>query len=368
MKKIVFVGGGSAGHIFPIVALIQEINKKESEALARGDVSAQLELHYIGEKNDLKLISGLVKADNLYVHEISAGKINRYLTWKHFPQAVRFAKGLFQARGLIAKIKPNIVFAKGGYVSVPVVLAAQRRNIPIYGHETDVVPGMANRLVAKYAEKVFTAFPGEYYKEMPTRKLKYVGQPVREEFFEKPNSSESDDKPLIVVIGGSQGAKKINDMMVELWKRLLESAMITQITGMKEYEEIIHKADLQSLNGNNGLVLQSFSENIPDLFQKATLVISRSGGTIFEIAASGVPSILIPLSTSAQNHQLLNARVFEEASAAIVLDEDKINSEILLENVLLLLRDNDKRKEIKENVKKFACPNAVKDMLEEMDI
>jgi len=154
-KRILAVGGGTAGHIYPILAVFSELGR----AVPEGD----LELHYVGERKDVE--SELIQkyGQPIQKHIISAGKINRFLTWKHFLQAGRFIKGYAQAERLLSKVKPALIFAKGGYVCAPVILAARRRSIPVFAHETDLIPGVTNRMISRSAVKVFTTFPKEHY-------------------------------------------------------------------------------------------------------------------------------------------------------------------------------------------------------------
>lgn len=354
-NRILFVGGGTVGHINPILAIMEEVQKESAS-----------ESIYVGLETDLA--SPIIQNSKLAFDRfpIRSGKLNRFLTLKHFSQATNLVIGYAQAHSLLGKLKPNRVFAKGGYVGVPVVLAAADRGIPIFAHETDLVPGLANRLVARYAKTVFTAFPVEMYQKLPKEKLLYVGQPVGSRFYQPQilrdimieNRVVPRDRPLITIIGGSQGAHKLNYLLQAIWAELLETFTLVHLCGVGDYQDLVQRSEALLLGSRHRLYLDPFSGDIPELFALSTIIVSRSGGTIFEIAAARKPSVLLPLSTAAQNHQAANAALLEKAGAALVFDEREVTPDELLAAIQVLLRSPQRRNELGDNIARFDHPQA----------
>lgn len=355
-STILFTGGGTAGHLSPLLVIAKALHAKAPE----------LSLHLAVPKSNLSspLLQDL---DYLTLHPVESGKINRYLTLKHFGEAGRLVKGIIQAEQLLHELKPKLVFAKGGYGSIPVVLAAARRQIPIFGHETDSVPGLANRVVLKFAQSVFTGFPIESYASLPQAKLIYSGQPVRPEFYardldiSKGILSEINwGEPVITVVGGSQGGHALNNLVEAIWPHVLAKAQLVQICGPHDLANLEAKKRTLPEELQKRLILASFlKDELAVLFQKSTIVISRSGGTIFELAASGSALILVPLSTSAQNHQCINAQIFQKSGAALVLDEVTGKPEELLALVKELLDHPEERQQLQKAISQFSHPDAV---------
>jgi UDP-N-acetylglucosamine--N-acetylmuramyl-(pentapeptide) pyrophosphoryl-undecaprenol N-acetylglucosamine transferase len=363
MKRctILLVGGGTVGHIAPLIAIAEELAHQAEES------GIALSLHYVGEAADKE--SPVWQQGRLTIekHVIVAGKLNRFVTWKHLGQAGRLAKGFWQADRLIKRLKPDVVMAKGGYVCVPVVWAASMRSIPVYAHETDLIPGMTNRLIARLAKRVFTAFPADRYHTLHNKSVVYVGQPVRSVFYEPDHGMDlllngriiDPDQPLLTVIGGSQGAHRINTLVHASWPTLLEKTQLLHLCGPHDYEDLSKEA--MQLPGELGKNLYLFSGIYTEFalaIRRSTLVLSRSGGTIFELAATGVPVILIPLPTAAQDHQRANALLLQKEGAAEVLEEAGLTAERLQNTVLALLEDAEKRSSLSTAIRQFARPDA----------
>jgi UDP-N-acetylglucosamine--N-acetylmuramyl-(pentapeptide) pyrophosphoryl-undecaprenol N-acetylglucosamine transferase len=362
---ILFVGGGTAGHIqplFPVMKAVSEIAAKRQRIIR---------CSYVGLHSDLR--SPLMKQlpEGCEVHGITAGKLNRFFTIKHVGQFGRLLAGLVQAERLITRLRPDVVFSKGGYVSIPIALAAKRRGIPIYSHETDVVPGMANRFVARYAKTVFTAFPIEAYTQIPQEKLRFVGQPIRSEFFSPKrvkqvqlNGRDIDlEKPVITIVGGSQGSHRLNELVQTAWVSLLEKAQVVQSTGPQEYAYYAEKRSALPVELQDNLWVVPFVyDELPTLFKQGTLAISRAGGTLAELAASGTPTILIPLSTAAQDHQNANAHVFAETGAAVVVDERKASGKDLENEAFRLLNNSRRRANLRAAIRRLAKPGAAEEI------
>ena len=316
MKKIVLTGGGTACHVTPNIALIPELKKQGYE------------IYYIGsyEGIESKLIADL----GIPYYGISSGKLRRYIDLKNISDPFKVVKGLHQARRLLKKIKPDVVFSKGGFVSVPVVVAAKSRRIPCVIHESDMTPGLANKLCIPCALRVCTNFP-ETLQHLPPEKAVLTGSPIREELFHGDAAKGlafcgfDSHKPVILVIGGSLGAVAINNAVRNILPKLLENYQVIHLCGKDKLDA--------SLNHTKGYVqFEYIKEELSDLMAAADIMISRAGANaICEILALRKPNILIPLSAQAsRGDQILNAASFEKAGYSIVIQEEELTDEKLL--------------------------------------
>ena len=316
MKKIVLTGGGTAGHVTPNIALIPELKKQGYE------------IYYIGsyEGIESKLIADL----GIPYYGISSGKLRRYIDLKNISDPFKVVKGLHQARRLLKKIKPDVVFSKGGFVSVPVVVAAKSRRIPCVIHESDMTPGLANKLCIPCALRVCTNFPATL-QHLPPEKAVLTGSPIREELFHGDAAKGlafcgfDSHKPVILVIGGSLGAVAINNAVRNILPKLLENYQVIHLCGKDKLDA--------SLNHTKGYVqFEYIKEELSDLMAAADIMISRAGANaICEILALRKPNILIPLSAQAsRGDQILNAASFEKAGYSIVIQEEELTDEKLL--------------------------------------
>lgn len=316
MKKIVLTGGGTAGHVTPNMALIPELQKQGYE------------VHYIGsyEGIESKLIADL----GIPYYGISSGKLRRYIDLKNISDPFKVIKGLHQARRLLRKIKPDVVFSKGGFVSVPVVVAAKSRKIPCIIHESDMTPGLANKICIPCASRVCTNFP-ETMKHLPPEKAVLTGSPIREELFHGDKAKGlafcgfDSSKPVILIIGGSLGAVAVNNAVRNILPELLKKYQVIHLCGKDKIES--------SLNGTKGYIqFEYIKEELCDLMAAADIMISRAGANaICEILALRKPNILIPLSAQAsRGDQILNAASFEKAGYSIVIQEEDVTDEKLL--------------------------------------
>ncbi len=248
-------------------------------------------------------------------------------------------------------------------------MAAAQLDIPILSHETDVIPGLANRIISRYAKTIFTAFPVEAYTSLPAKKLLYTGQPVREIFREPvlgelviDNRTISSDTPLITIIGGSQGAHRLNEFVYKNWDALLTETQIVHLCGTGDYEWLKKESE-----GKEGLWVVPFIGNeLAALFQRSAVVISRAGGTIAELAATKVATILVPLSTASQDHQRANAKVLAQAHAVLVVDEVDSNEEEVLQLTQRLLRNVEERTALQKAIATFDHPTAACQMAEKL--
>lgn len=319
MKKIVLTGGGTAGHVTPNIALIPELKR------------AGYEVHYIGSYEGIE--KKLIEKLGIPYYGISSGKLRRYIDLKNLSDPFKVLKGLAQARHLLGKIKPDVVFSKGGFVSVPVVLAAKSRKIPCIIHESDMTPGLANKICIPCATRVCTNFP-ETLKHLPPEKAVLTGSPIRAELFHGDKAKGlnfcgfDDSKPVILIVGGSLGAVAVNNAVRSILPTLLEKYQIIHLCGKGKLEK--------KLVGTKGYVQYEYiQEELPDLMAAADLIISRAGANaICEILALRKPNILIPLSAQAsRGDQILNAASFEKLGYSIVIQEEDVTDEKLLEAV-----------------------------------
>lgn len=316
MKRIVLTGGGTAGHVTPNMALIPELQKQGYE------------VHYIGSYDGIE--SKLIADLGIPYYGISSGKLRRYIDLKNVSDPFKVIKGLHQARRLLKKIKPDVVFSKGGFVSVPVVVGAKSRNIPCVIHESDMTPGLANKICIPCATRVCTNFP-ETIKHLPAEKAVLTGSPIREELFHGNRAKGlsfcgfNDEKPVLLIIGGSLGAVAVNNAVRNILPELLKNYQVIHLCGKDKLDA--------SLEGIKGYVqFEYIKEELSDLMAAADIMISRAGANaICEILALRKPNILIPLSAQAsRGDQILNAASFEKAGYSIVIQEEDVTDENLL--------------------------------------
>lgn len=320
MKKIVMTGGGTAGHVTPNIALMPALK------------DAGYEITYIGSYQGME--KGLIEAQNIPYYGISSGKLRRYFDLKNFTDPFKVLKGFGEAIRLMHKLKPDIVFSKGGFVSVPVVLAAKYCHVPAIIHESDITPGLANKIAIRGAKKVCCNFP-ETMKYLPEGKAVLTGSPIRQELFHGNAAAartlchiSDDGKPVLLIIGGSSGSKVINDAVRQVLPQLLERFNVIHLCGRGNLDT--------SLNGRVGYTQMEYaSEELPDIFALADLVISRAGAnSICELLALHKPNILIPLSAAAsRGDQILNANSFKKQGFSYVLEEESLTGDILLDAV-----------------------------------
>ena len=319
MKKIVMTGGGTAGHVTPNLALAPLLQ------------DAGYEIFYIGSYTGIE--KKLVENAGITYYGISSGKLRRYHDWKNFTDPFRVIKGFSEANQLLKHIQPDVVFSKGGFVSVPVVMAAGRQHIPAIIHESDMTPGLANKLSIPFATKVCCNFP-ETMQYLPEGKAVHTGSPIRKELFtgSKEKGLEftgfTTDKPVILIMGGSIGSKFINNAVWESLDDLLDRFQIVHLVG---------KGNINNdLAGRSGYQQYEFiNEQLNDVFAMTDLMISRAGAnSISEILALKIPNILIPLSAAAsRGDQILNAASYEKQGFSTVLKEEELTSDLLIASV-----------------------------------
>ncbi|RDY31239.1 undecaprenyldiphospho-muramoylpentapeptide beta-N-acetylglucosaminyltransferase [Lachnotalea glycerini] len=319
MKQIILTGGGTAGHVTPNIALIPKLKE------------AGYEINYIGSYDGIekKLISDF----HVPYFGISSGKLRRYFDIKNFTDPFKVLKGCREAIRLMNKLKPDIVFSKGGFVSVPVVYAAQRRKIPVIIHESDMTPGLANKLSLPFANKVCCNFP-ETIPYLPSGKAVLTGSPIRQELLLGNRLSGlkfcnfTANKPVIMVIGGSMGAVAVNNAIRDALSKLLENYQIVHLCGKGKQDS--------SLNHITGYIqFEYVKEELKDLFAMTDVVVSRAGANaICELLALKKPNVLIPLSAAAsRGDQILNAKSFQKQGFSAVLEEESLDTMQLIDTI-----------------------------------
>ncbi|MCC8028827.1 MAG: undecaprenyldiphospho-muramoylpentapeptide beta-N-acetylglucosaminyltransferase [Lachnospiraceae bacterium] len=327
MKKIILTGGGTAGHVTPNIALLPRLR------------ALDYKISYIGSCQGIE--KGLIEKENIPYYAISSGKLRRYFDPKNFSDPFKVMKGYLQARHLMFKLKPDVVFSKGGFVSVPVVLAAKHAGIPVIIHESDITPGLANRLAIPSATRICCNFP-ETLSRLPEGKAVVSGSPIRRELLEGDRTKAftytglKPGQPVILIIGGSQGSQVINEAVRKLLPALLPSRQIIHLCGKGNLDP--------ALAGTAGYIQYEYiNEELADLFAAADLVISRAGANaICELQALAKPNILIPLSKAAsRGDQILNARSFEKQGFSYVLEEENLSEETLSAAIAAVWKDRE---------------------------
>ena len=325
MKRIVLTGGGTAGHVTPNMALIPRL------------IEDGWDVHYIGAANSVEqnLIS---QFPEVTYHTVAVGKLRRYFDLKNFSDPFRVIKGVFQAQSIIRKLKPSIVFSKGGFVSVPVVYGAKLNGVPVVTHESDMTPGLANKLSLPFATAQCCTFP-EAVKHAKGKGV-YTGTPIRPEVLQGDRERGrkyfglDQTKPVIMVVGGSSGARAINEAVVAALPRLSQNFQVLHLCG---------KGNLNAaLEGTPGYVQCEYLNNeMADAYACADIIVSRAGANaLCELLVLKKPALLIPYPKGAsRGDQILNAESFRERGFSRVLDQSEMTPERLNEEVINLYRN-----------------------------
>ncbi len=319
MKKIVLTGGGTAGHVTPNIALLPSLRE------------AGYEIAYMGSYDGIE--KKLIGDFDIPYTGISTGKFRRYFDPKNLSDPFRVLKGFTEARKYLKQFKPDVVFSKGGFVSVPVVRAAASLGIPCIIHESDMTPGLANKLCIPVAAKVCCNFP-ETLKLLPENKAVLTGSPIRAELAKGNKIAGLDmcgftaNKPVIMVVGGSLGAANVNSAVREALPELLKDFQVVHLCGKGKMDNLL-------LNTSGYKQFEYIKAELKDLFAMADIVISRAGANaICELLALKKPNILIPLpAASSRGDQILNAKSFESQGFSIVISEDDLTTDLLVDKV-----------------------------------
>ena len=328
MKRIVLTGGGTAGHVTPNIALLGTL------------LDEDFDIHYIGSYEGME--KSLIEDEGIPYHGISSGKLRRYFDLKNFTDPFRVIKGFFEADKLLKELKADVVFSKGGFVSVPVVMAAKKNHIPAIIHESDMTPGLANKLCFSSAVKICCNFP-ETVGKLPGDKAVLTGSPIRAEL--KSGSAErakalcsfKEDKPVILSVGGSLGAAGVNKALREALPKLLKDFNVVHLCGKGKADE--------TLKDTEGYFQMEYAKDeMKDLFAYCDIIVSRAGANaICEFLALRKPNLLIPLPASAsRGDQILNANSFVKQGFSMMLDEDTMTQEDFIGSIYKLYEDRDK--------------------------
>lgn len=385
--RIVLTGGGSGGHTFPLVAVLRELRKISQEK------KLPLEIVYIGP-NDFTL--DFFKKEGIEVKPIVTGKLRRSLgpfdLLNNFFDIFKIFIGLIQAFFYMFLIMPDLVLAKGGYGSFPVVAISFLFFIPFYLHESDSEAGLVNHLMARFAKLVFISFESSR-KYFNPNKTKLVGNPTREELFYLPEEkvdSQSlrkflgldEKRQIITILGGSLGAQHINDLILDALPRLINEFEIIHQTGELDYKRVVGEAEVvfreiigSEINKKYYHIVPFIEEsageksqlNLKDVYFVSDLIVARAGsGLIFEIARSGKPAILIPIPWATRDHQRKNAYEYSRSGAAVVIEERNLQPNIFVDLIYQILKDPKKQKEMSEKAKEFSKPFAAKEIAQDL--
>lgn len=319
MKRILLTGGGTAGHVTPNIALLPELK------------ALDYDIQYVGSYNGIE--KDLITELGIPYHGIASGKLRRYFSLQNFTDPFRVLKGFSQANHLVRTLKPDVIFSKGGFVSVPVVLAGKRNRVPVVIHESDMTPGLANKIAIPSASKVCCNFP-ETIAHLPADKALLSGCPIRQELMQGDKDAAkkfcgfTSNKPVILIIGGSLGSVNVNNAVRAILPALLKDFQIIHLCGKGKQD-----TSLSNLEGY--AQFEYIKDELKDLFALTDIVISRAGANaICELVALRKPNLLIPLSINAsRGDQILNARSFEKQGFSIVIEEEELSNEHLLASV-----------------------------------
>ena len=322
-KRIIFTGGGTAGHVTPNIALIEPLLREGWE------------VHYIGSESGMEkdLIAGLPE---VVYHGISTGKLRRYFSWQNFIDPFRVIKGYFQARKLIRGIRPDVIFSKGGFVSVPVVLGAGK--VPVVAHESDYSPGLSNRIASRFTDKICLSFEDTLADVQPGKGI-FTGTPIRPALYSGSReralafTGYSGEKPVLLVMGGSLGAQKLNELVRAALPQLCERYDVIHLCGKGKNDCDCIACGYQQY--------EYIDKELPDLFALSDVVLSRAGAnSVVELLALNKPSVLVPLtSASTRGDQLLNAKYMEKKGYAKVVDQNTAMTDSLVAAIDEVYRD-----------------------------
>ena len=319
MKRIILTGGGTAGHVTPNIALLPRLKELDYD------------VQYIGSFDGIE--KKLIEELSIPYYGIASGKLRRYFDPKNFSDPFKVIKGYFQARKLMKRLKPDVIFSKGGFVAVPVVLAAKHRHIPVIIHESDMTPGLANKLSIPSADKICCNFP-ETLSHLPEGKAFLTGSPIRQELLSGNKLAAlkfcgfTANKPVLLIIGGSLGSAAVNAAIRNILPQLLKTFQVIHLCGKDKIDE--------SLKNMEGYVQYEYiKQELADLFALADVVVSRAGANaICELLALRKPNLLIPLSAAAsRGDQILNAASFKRQGFSEVLEEETLSPEVLLNTI-----------------------------------
>lgn len=366
--RVLVSGGGTGGHIYPALAIATSLR-----------VQYQAEILFLGSDDGLE--RELVPAASFTLATVKAGKLRRYVSLETITGVMRVPLGMFSAISIVRKFRPDVAFTSGGYVAVPAVLASRVNGVPVLMHQQDVPPNLSNRLAAPLATRISVAF-ADSLPYFPARKTLLLGNPVRQVMLDAREIAppaaraalEMDaNLPLLLVTGGSQGARHLNQMVCQALPGLLEHCQVFQISGKELYNETRTQADSLLADQDEALrqryrLVAYLNEEMPLALQAADLVLCRSGAsTLTELAILGKPSVLVPLSPAVGGPaQRENAAMFERKQAALVISNDDLRADILVERIHALLASREQIAAMAQAASAFAKPEATQDITKEL--
>lgn len=344
--KIIMTGGGTAGHVTPNLALVPKLKEKG------------FEIKYIGSFDGIE--KEIITQNSIPFYGISCGKLRRYFDVKNFTDPFKIIKGIAQAIRILSKEKPDVIFSKGGFVAVPVVIAASIKKIPVVAHESDMTPGLANKLSEPFCDKLCVTFR-ESLKFIKGNKGILTGSPIREEILHGDKAKGkricgfTDDKEILLIMGGSLGSKLINEEIRKNMDNLLKKFNIIHICGKGNIDKSL-------INITGYKQFEYVSEELPHFMKASDYIISRAGAnSIFEFLALKKPTLLIPLSKKAsRGDQILNSKSFEKEGYSLMLEEEAINKDILYKKILEL---KERKNELIKNMEKSESKNGVESII-----
>lgn len=352
--KIVLTGGGTGGHLVPLAVVAKKIKEKKPE----------VEFIFIGPNG--KLENEIMKAENIEIRNILVGKMRRYFSFSNVIDFFKIPIGFIQSLFWLLVHMPDAVFSKGGYASAPVVLAAWLYRIPVMIHESDAAPGMANSMLGKFSHRIAISYP-QAEKYFLANEVVLTGNPLRQDIASgdvqkaREKFSLTETRKTIFVWGGSQGSQLINTKILHILPDLLKKYQIIHQTGENNFKDVEKVAGELGIKAGHGgyHAIPYIGEELKDILAVADLVVTRAGAnSISEIAANSKPSIIIPLESSANDHQRMNAYSLAKIGACIVMEENNLGEHLLLTRIEEAMTNEDLRKKMIEGIKTFYHPDA----------
>jgi len=353
-KKVLFTGGGTGGHVYPALAIIEKLNRDEVDII------------WLGSSKGME--KKIVDAVGIPFYSIPCGKMRRYFSWQNFTDVFKIIGGFFVSLYYLMKLKPSLVFSKGGFVTVPPVAAASLLKIPVFTHDSDIGPGLATRINAISADRILVSSEKSrnYFSDKKNKKVYVTGNPVRGDISRGDSEKGrgiinlKKDKPVILIMGGSLGAEQLNTLVYDNMEFLCNKYFVIHQTGEGNYTKKV-------LPGYYSVPY--FDDELPHILAICDLVISRAGASaVWEFASVELPSILIPLESGSRGEQVKNAEVFQEHGCSIVLRGD-ISSETFMDSIENIMDNKDKLSKMKEAAAQIAKMDSaliIKDMIEEV--
>ncbi|PIT93355.1 MAG: hypothetical protein COU06_00570 [Candidatus Harrisonbacteria bacterium CG10_big_fil_rev_8_21_14_0_10_38_8] len=368
--RVLLLAGGSGGHFYPLISVAEKLKAKAKE------LNLVLRLRYFGDPGSYL---GLLEDNKVEVSRIVSSKLRRYISIGNVADFFKFFLGFAQSMIKLFFYMPDVVFSKSGPGTLPILLACRWYMIPIVIHESDSVPGAMNRVVGRFASIVELGFT-EGSKYFPkAKKINVVGNPIRDEIVTSRSRAESrknlgvkDEKKIILFIGGSQGAQAINDFILSNSEYLLQNYEIIHQVGVNNYSQYIKEYEFMSKYYTSDIKERYYPyaflspSEMADAINASDIVVSRSGSSIFEIAANGKPSILIPLRQSANNHQQENAYIYASSGAGVVIEEENLLRNLFINQVEMIILNKEKYEKMSNSAKSFYQEGAAEKIAEDI--